>query len=566
MATSEKGKGKGPPAPKASKGKGKESKAASGLGPPSKADAGMAWFHNAKMQHEDGHWEAEALMNGLGLNLAYPPSSPQSDTLIAESPFLATLMMLEIGRRHVQMFTEYAAKPKQVVDIKLGDGRSRADEVRVATVELTEEEKQERLAGLEEFAARCGLRADWEERAEQWLERHPRAADRSSMEEIASAELRLRFLAVADSSKRKTSRASSEERDKQERLKRETEAAMRAKEKAAAARQKERMDHFRSLDPANILSIAWPKAIGSHVIDGGSGGVMLVDLGASCVVLKPQGKAAALEMMAQHIADVLEVPIAHVRVVTRAQEEFREIQASLSRFINGDWKQAELLGVWDHADGVRDIGGNFFGVLEFAAGHVLMGHEGHDALQAPELKLMHQLGRLCAMDVLINNLDRIPLPVWQNEGNLGNVIVARDTVVGIDQQVNLVMPGIGLDNYLGKVATLVAACSPEGDPSLITAKLCKALEENCAAVISNNAAADFVHGLRHGLEDIAHHWRGGSLKKGLEKGQEACLKTFIIDTPAMDHTIGTQPQLSTLDAACEFVCAVAEKISSDMPA
>ena len=567
-----KGKGKGPPPAPASKGSskhgGKASKgtgAVSGLGVPSKADAGMVWYHNARQQHPDGHWEAEALMNGLGLNLAYPPSSPQREMLIAQSPFLATLMILEIGRRHMQMLSAYASKPKQVVDIKLGDGRTKADEVKMVHVELTEEEKQERLAAMEEFAARCGLQADWEERAEQWLAGHAQAADRASMEEMASAELRLRFLTMGEISKRKKNVTSSEEREKQEKLKRETAEAMRAKEMAAAIRQKERMDHFRGLSPADIGRIAWSSAKGSQLIEGGSGGVMLVDLGTSCVALKPQGKAAASEMMAQHVADVLGVPVAHVRVVNRAQDEFQDIQASLKRFICGDWRQAEFLGVWEKEDGTTDLGILFFGVLEFAAGHVLMGTEGHDALQAPAPKVMHQLGRICAMDVLINNLDRIPLPVWQNEGNLGNVIVLRDTVVGIDQQVNLVMPGSGLDKYLAKVAMLVADSSSEGDRSKIIAKLRKAFEENCAAVISDDAAGHFVHGLRQGLEDIALHWRAGSLKKGLQKGLAACLEAFIIDTNNVEYRIGTQPQLGTLDAMCEFVCTVAETISQEIP-
>ena len=516
------GKGKGPPpAPSAhkapSKGKGK---AASGLGAPSKADEGTAWWHNARLQHEDGHWEAEALMNGLGLDIAYPPSSPQREALIAEGPFLATIMMLEIGRRSMQMFTAYAAKPKQVVDIKLGDGRGKADEVVVTHVELTEEEKQERLAGLSEFAERCGLRADWEERAQRWLEKHPRAASRACVEELASAELRLRFTHIGDKSPKRTEkRATSEERRKREELKREKEAAMLAKEEAAVAKRNEVMNHFRSLIPADINNVAWSNAKGFHLMEGGSGGVMLVDLGTSCVVLKSQGKTAASEMMAQKVADVLDVPIAHVRVVSRGQEEFQDIQTSLIKHFDGDWRQAEFIGIWENADGTReDVGVSFFGVLEFAQGHVLMGREGHDALQAsiaPEPKLMYQLGRLCAMDVLINNLDRVPLPVWQNEGNLGNVMVTGHggAILGIDQQINLVMSGSGLDMYLEKVAKLLVNCSPKGDPSMITAKLRRALEENCGASISDDAAADFIYGLRQGLEGIAHQWRRGSLKK-----------------------------------------------------
>ena len=62
----------------------------------------------------------------------------------------------------------------------------------------------------------------------------------------------------------------------------------------------------------------------------------------------------------------------------------------------------------------------FFGILEYAPGHPLMGLDGNQVLASPAPDMLTELGSLCALDVLINNLDRVPLPVWQNEGDFSH--------------------------------------------------------------------------------------------------------------------------------------------------
>lgn len=60
---------------------------------------------------------------------------------------------------------------------------------------------------------------------------------------------------------------------------------------------------------------------------------------------------------------------------------------------------------------------------DFVSGHSLLDLAPNDP------RLLHStflfsLGQIMAFDVLVNNLDRMPLPIWSNEGNLGNVMVS----------------------------------------------------------------------------------------------------------------------------------------------
>ena len=49
---------------------------------------------------------------------------------------------------------------------------------------------------------------------------------------------------------------------------------------------------------------------------------------------------------------------------------------------------------------------------------------------------LRELARLCLLDVVINNLDRLPV-LWDNAGNLNNLMLGPDGLVGIDQAVAL---------------------------------------------------------------------------------------------------------------------------------
>lgn len=577
-------KGK-PPAPKASpsKGKGPEDACQKGKGRggvlagslPGKPDTGMIWLRQARSQHEDGHWEGDPFLS------AYPKGQEQEEFL-AKCPALSTLMMLEIGKTFMRQILGHVTK--QVHEVALGDGRSTSDDVKLTMVELSDEEKGAREAEHADFLDRSGIARDWEERAESWLSKSVPSAERAALDAHARNELTTKFK-VWDGTPQASRKPNptTDELRKREEIRAAKEVEMRAKEQALLAAQKERMDHYKSLVPADIHDVPWSAMKDFNLMSGGSGGVVLVDLGDSCVVLKAQGKTAANELLTQCVAEALHLPIAKVRVVKDGENELDEIRkgalkiANALKRVDGD-REANMglalvfsLGIISVGDGIYKVAdeqelGEYIGVgvLEYVQGHPLMGLEGNSVMRAPSPALLSALGHLCAFDVLINNLDRVPLPLWQNEGNLGNVMVTCTgaSLVGIDQQINLIVEGPGLEMYLEKVRKLVNDSKPGGQPSAIVAKLRQAMIENCGAELSDAAASLIIAGLHSGFEKIADAWKSGELKRSLEIGESVCFDRFIFDGPQVKNS--AIPQLGTTDAMSEFVCKVAAQIASSL--
>ena len=67
-----------------------------------------------------------------------------------------------------------------------------------------------------------------------------------------------------------------------------------------------------------------------------------------------------------------------------------------------------------------------------------------------------EIGKILSFDMLINNWDRLPY-IWNNEGNLGNLMVTNDInrpIVGIDQSMSSIHPVNfkgKFDEYLKKI-------------------------------------------------------------------------------------------------------------------
>jgi hypothetical protein len=86
------------------------------------------------------------------------------------------------------------------------------------------------------------------------------------------------------------------------------------------------------------------------------------------------------------------------------------------------------------------------------------------------------LGRLLALDLFLNNGDRVPCPVWDNEGNGGNVAVTRDGVlVAIDTSASGIDGRCGpvsaerLRLYLQRMGTFLAAVFSGHDAAVAAA-------------------------------------------------------------------------------------------------
>jgi len=333
-----------------------------------------------------------------------------------------------------------------------------------------------------------------------------------------------------------------------------------------------RRERYAALRPADIQKVDWAKAREISYMEGGSGGVVLVDLEDECVVLKPQGKTAANEMLAEHLALACGVRVAQCRILRGGEEEYMEVAriAERCRVVGMDATMGLILHFGryrHHADNqwndVSEKGGvEVFGVLEYVPGHALMGIEAQRVLASPADSLLLELGRLCALDVLLNNLDRVPLPIWQNDGNLGNVMVVGggSSIAGIDQQVNLIVAGLARDAYLKKVRSLVLQVLPGGNPQSIIQNLQEALSLNCGASLSEEQARLILQGMLEGFRSIAEASESGALRSCLETGKQACY-----DRLHYDHARKWRNMLlrnEELLDMIEFVLAVGEAVTA----
>merc|ERR1712232_323311 len=89
-------------------------------------------------------------------------------------------------------------------------------------------------------------------------------------------------------------------------------------------------------------------------------------------------------------------------------------------------------------------------------------------------KGLRDLGKICALDILCNNSDRLPL-LWKNAGNIANVMIQptklkhRIKIISIDNSIGDLPEGTHKKDYMDRVATFlqkilqdpVSPCQPE---------------------------------------------------------------------------------------------------------
>jgi len=107
--------------------------------------------------------------------------------------------------------------------------------------------------------------------------------------------------------------------------------------------------------------------------------------------------------------------------------------------------------------------------------------------------VLHQLGSLIALDCVLNNVDRAPA-IWHNDGNLSNVMVTVEGVVGIDQQVNAISDASGKERYLKSLADFCGE-SAQGSTTTASAKrIATAIQDNCGVELDETSLQTILQG------------------------------------------------------------------------
>lgn len=349
----------------------------------------------------------------------------------------------------------------------------------------------------------------------------------------------------------------------------EEEAAMGTEEwKSLVALKASESASFASKRPADIAALPWEKATFLKYVGGGSGGVMLAAFGKECAVFKSPGQRIQQEIIAENLAVACGVKVARSRIVKCGEDDHASALEHLSRcdVVNDEscatkWN---FLGIYVREDRTwhlrRGVGTELLYIVEFVPGHTLVGIDARIALARSGCKLLSQIGRLCALDVLLNNFDRFPLPIWQNDGNPGNVMITGDgsEITGIDQQVFIISEGPARDSYLEKVKTLVADVAFGKTSQQVVHCIRKALASYCATDVEDAEADSFLDGFRGGLQAISDAWNDGRITDSLEKTKHFCKDRLKEDLSKHQRWRWIYTKAQGLNEIESFVSAVAE--------
>lgn len=194
-------------------------------------------------------------------------------------------------------------------------------------------------------------------------------------------------------------------------------------------------DPATSLPRENLLDVGWGPSVSAVRRSGaGSLGVFFVNTDKGTVVLKGS-RSMASEAFAALLTARLGICTPRWRIISNATKESTVMIARLASL--DPMKHAAIfLNSQAHMFLNSFVPGKSLAQFDHASSVALLGPEG--SLSSDGVSVLHQIGRVLALDVLLNNGDRLPL-IWQNQGNAGNLIIARTEdgpkVYSIDTQV-----------------------------------------------------------------------------------------------------------------------------------
>ena len=117
------------------------------------------------------------------------------------------------------------------------------------------------------------------------------------------------------------------------------------------------------------------------------------------------------------------------------------------------------------------------------------------------------VGVIVAFDIAINNVDRLPQPVWQHSGNGGNILVSQDKqatrVVGIDHQLTTLHDEETTRAYTDKLTALIADIDANGISSQSVAAIRTFMADKTMYCMTHNNCQSLISGMKKTFQKIS---------------------------------------------------------------
>lgn len=208
-----------------------------------------------------------------------------------------------------------------------------------------------------------------------------------------------------------------------------------------------RFDHASAVGAVDLAHVDWSESnvIGIERSEKGSEGLFFVQHRTAGALVVKRSKAIGSEIFCTLLALRLGIPTPLARIVVTTADDGVVMLTSLNRkdplgrVASTLYEQYYLI------------------LIQYQQG-VSFGAAGADrmAVALADAAHLRQLGAILALDVLVNNVDRLPL-IWDHQGNAGNLMLnERNEPVSIDGQIVGLRADSGRAEYMERVRHLLA--------------------------------------------------------------------------------------------------------------
>jgi hypothetical protein len=213
-----------------------------------------------------------------------------------------------------------------------------------------------------------------------------------------------------------------------------------------------KFDHSVATGATNLAAIDWSEdnVLGIERADKGSEGLFFVQTRVGGALVVKRSKAIGSEIFCTLLALRLGIAAPFARIVVTTAPDGIAMLSTLNR--------KDVLGRV-----ATTLYEQFYLILMQYQRGVSFGAAGKERMAAALADSEHvrQLGAILALDVLVNNVDRLPL-IWDHQGNAGNVMLnERNQPISIDGQIVGLSAASGRAEYMARVVGLLRARQPE---------------------------------------------------------------------------------------------------------